>query len=1063
MRNHHASVVALGAATLYALAQPSSDSPFAPPPNGPRSSAPTAYAITGATLHAEPGEVRENATIVIDAGRIVSVGSGEAPAGYRVIDAEGLHVYPGFIDAWVQVERDNLGTDEPGRHPSDMVQADRDVLAGGGIPESLAGELRANGFAAAAIVPENGIFRGMGAVVSTAEAYEDRSQGRTGVYAGRAVDVMGFDRAPWGAGGGTDQLAGYPNSHMGMIALARQTFLDAAHWRDTGPHAMGSTLDWVRTGDRPTMWNSSDTLQSMLAGKVFEEFGFDNLIIVGAGDEYQRFDAIRSMGHAMVVPLRFPAKPDLSSVSAIEGVSLEELQAWEQAPANARRLHEAGLTVALTSSKLPDGAKFHDNLRRAVDEGGLDPDTALAMLTTTPARLLGVSGTLGTVEAGKVANLVVTDGDLFEKDTKLRSVWVDGREHVLHEPDEFPLDGEWRVSIGGNEMPIGFTFDGKKVSGWEDPAPGEEGERESDKARNVKVDGGVFSFLLDEREGEGGTYVISGALQSSGLIVGSSIDPDGNVFQYSAARVETDEGDVADEEDEGEGNGRARNARGGDEPTPVPDLPEGGFGPYAMSAAPDREAVLVTGATIWTSGPAGVIENGYLFVDDGRVIAVGAANPDGTINYRVPDSVRRIDASGMHVTPGLIDTHSHTGLFQLGVNESGQAITAECRIGDALDPRHINWYRQLAGGVTTAQLLHGSANAIGGQSQVVKVRWGAQDPEAFFFEGAMPGIKFALGENPRGVNWNSGGSRYPQTRMGVEALIRDRFTAAREYLGRGMRTESGRRDLELEAIAEILAGDRFIHCHSYRQDEILMLCNLAEEFGITIGTFQHGLEVYKVAEAVGEHAIGASIFSDWWAFKLEVYDAIAQGGPLSAEAGVVMSYNSDSDDLARRLNTEAAKAAKYSQGRLSKAEALEFVTINPAIQLQIEDRVGSLEVGKDADFVIWSGDPLSVFSRCESTWIDGREYFSTERDLAHRERINAERLRLIAKINDAPDRGEDEAAEEGEGEGDGSPGEVVDGPEPDHHHVHEAILTGGSMAPGDCGCHTPPYELKEIK
>jgi len=1055
MRNHHASVVALGAATLCALSQPSSDSPFAPPPNGPRSSEPVAYALTGATLHAEPGEVLENATIVIDDGLIVSVGSGEAPAGYRVIDGSGLHVYPGFIDAWVQVERDNLGTDEPGRHPSNMVQADRDVLAQGGLPESQAKGLRGNGFTAAAIVPENGIFRGMGAVVSTAEAYDNRSQGRTGVYAGRAVDVMGFDRAPWGGNDGNDQLAGYPNSHMGMIALARQTFLDAAHWRDTGPHAMGSTFDWVRTGDRPTMWNSSSTLQSMLAGKVFEEFGFDNLIIVGAGDEYQRFDAIKAMGHPLVVPLRFPAKPDLSSVSAIEGVSLDELQAWEQAPANARRLHEAGLTVALTSSKLPDGAKFHDNLRRAVHEGGLEPDRALAMLTTTPANMLGVSDSLGTVEAGKVANLVVTDGDLFDKKTKLRSVWVDGREHVLHEPDEFPLDGEWRISIGGNEMPIGFTFDGKKVSGWEDPEPGTEGERESGKARNVKVDGGVFSFLLDEREGDGGAYVISGALQSGGDIVGSSIDPEGNVFQFSAARVEDDQ--PADEADEGNGNGRRA---GGDEPTPVPDLPEAGFGPYAMGEGPEQEAVLITGATIWTSGPAGVIENGYLFVDGGTVIAVGAANPDGTINYSVPDSVRWIDASGMHVTPGLIDTHSHTGLFQLGVNESGQAITAECRIGDALDPSHINWYRQLAGGVTAAQLLHGSANAIGGQAQVVKNRWGAQDPQDFFFEGAMPGIKFALGENPRGANWNAGGNRYPQTRMGVESLIRDRFTEAREYLDRGMRTETGRRDLELEAIAEILAGERFIHCHSYRQDEILMLCNMAAEFGITIGTFQHGLEVYKVAEAVAANAIGASIFADWWAYKLEVYDSIAQGGPVSAEAGVVMSYNSDSDDLARRLNTEAAKAAKYSQGRLSKAEALKFVTINPAIQLQIDDRVGSLEVGKDADFAIWSGDPLSVFSRCEATWIDGREYFSTERDLAHREAIKAERQRLIARINAAPDRGEDKADEEAEDEGEPEASEE----EPDHDHaIHAEILTGGSMAPGDCGCHTAPYYLEEIK
>ncbi|MEZ6317365.1 MAG: amidohydrolase family protein [Phycisphaerales bacterium] len=397
-----------------------------------------------------------------------------------------------------------------------------------------------------------------------------------------------------------------------------------------------------------------------------------------------------------------------------------------------------------------------------------------------------------------------------------------------------------------------------------------------------------------------------------------------------------------------------------------------------------------------------------------------------------------------------------------GVNEGGQAVTAECRIHDSLDPGAIGFYRQLAGGTTTVNSLHGSANPIGGQNAVHKIRWGAKAPDDMLLAGAKPGIKFALGENVKQSNWQNDRSRYPQTRMGVETLIRDRFTAAREYaaamntpelaslreqlrkleasrdeLARirkehpsvpdrpelhkqidlvqaKLRAATPRRDLELETLAQILAGDRLIHCHSYRQDEILMLCRVAEDFGFKIGTFQHGLEVYKVAEAVRDHAIGASLFSDWWAYKVEVQDAIPYAGPIETEVGVLTSYNSDSDELARRLNTEAAKAVKYSDGRITPEEALKFVTINPAKQLMIDDHVGSLERGKDADVVVWSGDPLSVYSKPEHVYVDGRELFSLELDAQLREHNRAERQRLIQKILAAPDRPEDKAKKHGD-------------------------------------------------
>ena len=379
---------------------------------------------------------------------------------------------------------------------------------------------------------------------------------------------------------------------------------------------------------------------------------------------------------------------------------------------------------------------------------------------------------------------------------------------------------------------------------------------------------------------------------------------------------------------------------------------------------------------------------------DGKIVYVGQAAPRGATG----PGVTVIDAKGKHVTPGLIDCHSHTGISR-GVNEGGQAVTSEVRIQDVTDPDSVNWYRELAGGLTAVNNLHGSANTIGGQSQTNKIRWGCEHPDDMHVNGAMPGIKFALGENVKQSNSSQARGRYPQTRMGVEALIVDRFTAAREYAK--ARRELGdlvRRDLELEALAEVLEGKRLVHCHSYRQDEILMLCRVARDFGFKIGTFQHNLEGYKVADAVRDQSIGASLFSDWWAYKVEVQDAIPYAGPIMHDVGVIVSYNSDSDELARRMHVEAGKVVKYSRGTISGEDALKFVTLNPAKQLGIDKITGSLEVGKDADFVIWSGPPLSSLTRCEATYVDGRCLFSLEQDKDRRKRIAEERARLIQKI-----------------------------------------------------------------
>ena len=398
------------------------------------------------------------------------------------------------------------------------------------------------------------------------------------------------------------------------------------------------------------------------------------------------------------------------------------------------------------------------------------------------------------------------------------------------------------------------------------------------------------------------------------------------------------------------------------------------------------------------------LENADLVVSGGKVVAVGRglAAPAGAIE---------VDGRGKHVTPGIIDAHSHTAIDGQ-VNEGTHAVTAEVRIRDVLDPFDVGIYRELAGGTTAANVLHGSANSIGGQNATVKWRRGGA-PEDLLITTAPEGIKFALGENPKRSNFQQTPPRYPQTRMGVASQIRERFLAARDYR---RRQEEYRKasavkgssatgivppqpDLQLEAIAEVLEGKRKIHCHSYKKDEILQMIRTAEEFGVKVATFQHALEGYKIADEIAKHGAGASIFSDWWAYKFEVYDAIPYAGPLLHERGVLVSYNSDSDELARRLNAEAGKAVKY--GGLAPADALAFVTSNPAKQLGIFDRTGSLEPGKDADFVVWNGDPLGSSTIALETWIEGKKYFDRAADVARRPALERERADLVTKAKKA--------------------------------------------------------------
>src|SRR5438874_2001503 len=437
--------------------------------------------------------------------------------------------------------------------------------------------------------------------------------------------------------------------------------------------------------------------------------------------------------------------------------------------------------------------------------------------------------------------------------------------------------------------------------------------------------------------------------------------------------------------------------------------------PSVSNATPPADVspvILIQNATVLTVSH-GTIEHGSILIKDGKIAEVGAS-------IKAPKDAQVIDAAGQFVIPGIIDCHSHIAI-EGGVNEGSISVSSIANIAEVLDSDDINIYRDLAGGVTTANILHGSANAIGGQTIVIKLRWG-QPASKLPFEGALPGIKFALGENPKRSNFSIPGQprRYPATRMGVEETIRAAFSEARDYKKAwddyNKRVAAGeknlippRRDLKLEPLVEVLEGKRYVHSHCYREDEILMLLRVAKEFGFKVRTFQHVLEGYKIADELASAGVGASTFSDWWAYKVEAYDAIPSNAALMTRRGVIVSINSDDAEEATHLNQEAAKSMKY--GSLSHDEALKLVTLNPAIQLGIDKRVGSIDVGKDADLVIYNHDPLSAYAVVQKTLIDGRVYFDRQQDIAGRSALEKEKKTLLEKEKKAakkPDEKKDE-------------------------------------------------------
>ncbi len=989
---------------------------------GLRENKPRRVAIVGSMVHPNSTDEAKIKTILIYGSKIEAIGENlKLPPGTRIVDGSGKHCYPGLIDAYVGYEFETT-TEKGTGHWNSNIQSQLKVANELTSDALKIQSMRQAGFTAALVAPSSGIMSGQSSLIQLSDFETE--------HLILASNVAQHLRLTIPRGSGRD---GYPNSPMGAVALARQTMYDAQWyqlaWQVAAADASVeqpetnqslSALQPALSGKQNVMIETSNELFVSRADRFAREFGL-NLIVLGSGNEYRRLKEIAKLNRPIVLPLNFPKAPDVSSAELANEASLEDMMHWDHAPENPGRLADSKIRFVLTANGLKDKKDFLPHLRTAVKRG-LPPQTALAAVTIETARLYGVDNLLGTLEKTKLANITMTNGDLFSDKTKVVETWVDG---VRFQNNPSPLRdvaGKWQLrgkGLAGKVLVVKGKPDSLSASIVNAPTQNKKGETSTEDDSSKKENGitvkpislmgtRLTGVYRSDELGAEGISLFSFIVASDETASGQITLPNGKTVPVFAKRIqeklvpktgdkEWDEltadekqsyKDVAHSHDQNSTN-KTRSTLPASYAVNYP------LGAYGRESSPDQpKRVLIKNVTVWTLDSRGKIDNGSVLVGSGKIL--GIFGPDAT----VPQPYVVIDGQGGHLTPGIIDCHSHMATDS-GVNESGQAITAEVRIGDMIDCDDINIYRQLGGGVTVANILHGSANPIGGQNQVIKLRWGASEDEMKFSD-APAGIKFALGENVKQSNWSNPTNRYPQTRMGVEQLIDDAFRAAKDYQSdhkRWLEKRTGlppRVDLELHTLAEIVDGDRWIHCHSYRQDEILALMRTLENHNITIGSFQHILEGYKVADEMAKHGAMASAFADWWAYKYEVKDAIPYAGALMHRAGVIVSFNSDDRELARHLNHEAAKAVKY--GGVSEIEALKFVTLNPAKQLRIDHRVGSLEIGKDADLVLWSGHPLSNLSIAKQTWIDGRKYFDRDADVKFQLENQNRRLTLIQKI-----------------------------------------------------------------
>ncbi len=941
------------------------------PTNGVKDSRDDWYAFTNATIYTDYNKKIENATLIIKKGKIEAVGQGvRIPKGAVEIDLAGKYIYPSFIEL-----QSNYGMPEDkkgeGGNPwsgnqqmvskkdgayswNQALKTEFNAHTAFSTNEKAAKELRKAGFGTVLSHQMDGISRGTSCLVTLGNQQEHKEliQSNVGHH-------FSFRK-------GTSTQS-YPGSLMGCIALIRQTYLDGLWYENHGyKEEKNLSLEaWNKVQNLPQFFEIGNKQEALRAAKIAKEYN-KTYILYGTGDEYQRLDDIKATGSPLVIPVQFPKAYDVEDPFEAMQIDLADLKHWELAPTNLAHLTNAGIEVAITTNKLKAKDALLVNIRKAI-KNGLSKENALKALTYTPAKLANASNVVGSLSTGKLANFLITSGDLFEDKTAIHHNWVQGKPFVLKALEEVDLSGNYDLKVGDDTYKL--KVEKTKMSIVVNDS--------TTTKVNHSYKNGLMSISF-KPEGAKRMLRLSG---SKGANKWSGKGQTGNGSWVNwVATPSTSTDNTEEKTDKKEESKKDKKAVAEMGAITYPFLP------YGWKEAPKTEKVLFKNATVWTNEAEGIVEGMDVLIDNGKIIQVGKDLSDR--------SATTVDATGKHLTSGIIDEHSHIAISR-GVNECTQASTAEVRIGDVIDSDDIDIYRQLGGGVTISQLLHGSCNPIGGQSALIKLRWGYA-PEAMKF-GSAPGfIKFALGENVK-KSRSSSNNRFPDTRMGVEQVYVDHFTRAKDYK---KRQQSGdrtlRRDLEMETLVEILDSKRFITCHSYVQSEINMLMHVADDMGFKVNTFTHILEGYKVADKMKAHGAAGSSFSDWWAYKYEVIDAIPQNGEIMHDQGVTVAFNSDDAEMARRLNQEAAKAVMY--GNVSEEDAWKFVTLNPAKILHIDDRVGSIKVGKDADLVLWSEHPMSVYAKADMTYIDGIKFFDRELDKQLQVEIREERARLIQKM-----------------------------------------------------------------
>jgi len=918
------------------------------------------YAFINAKIYKDAKNFINSATLLIKQGKIEAVGINlPIPKEAIIIDCKGKSIYPSFIDIYSDYGMNQVQTSvSTYRSPSQMLSNTKGPYAWNqalksevlpvknfNVNDARAKEYRKLGFGAVLTHQMDGISRGLGLLTTLAKEKENMV-----ILKEKASAHFSLDK-----GSSTQD---YPNSLMGSIALLRQHFLDA-QWYKTKPSQEGLNLTLQAFNDNaglPQIFEVSDKWSVFRANKIGTEFGVQYIFRAG-GNEYQRIDEVKTIKASFILPVNFPQAMDVEDPNDARFVNVSDLKHWELAPTNPAAFEKAGIPFALTANGLRDISQFLPNLKKAI-QNGLSEEKALEALTTIPASLLGVSNSVGSLEAGKWANFLITSGPIFADKTILIENWIQGSAYGISTDAKIELAGKYKFTLGNQTAQLAVT-----------------GETGSYKAQLIGKDtltvelsqkDQLVNLTYTSKADQGKKTRLSGDFSGNAML-GTGTLGNGEWVSWQANR-EANADTVSNKK------------------RPIKSEELGAvvfpFNGYGQKIIPKSETILIKNATVWTNEKLGVLKGTDVLIKNGKIAAIGKGLKDPT--------ARVVNGEGKHVTAGIIDEHSHVAATG-GINECSQSVTAEVRITDVIDPEDVDMYRQLSGGVTSSHILHGSCNTVGGQTQLLKFRWG-QTAEGLKFANWDPFIKFALGENVK-RSYNTSNLRFPDSRMGVEQVLTDAFTRARDYEKQG----PGKRiDLELEALVEVLNHKRFITCHSYVQSEINAMMKVADQFGFTVNTFTHILEGYKVADKMKAHGANASTFSDWWNYKMEVLDAIPQNAYLMQKNGVNVAINSDDAEMARHLNHEAAKSIKYTG--MSEEDALKMVTLNPAKMLHVADRVGSIKEGKDADLVIWSDHPLSIYAKSEKTIVDGAIVFDREVDAKLQVDLKIEKQRLIQKM-----------------------------------------------------------------